>query len=57
MKFIVFSINRTFGTKFLFDSYDCISTELIARILKASNENFYPGYSQLCGLKELKTLL
>mgnify|MGYP003348156865 CR=1 FL=1 len=50
-------INKKFKTKFLFDKVDCISTELVARILKEINEKFYVNETQLCGLKELKSLL
>lgn len=57
LKILVLVINRQFETKFLFNEYNSTSTEIIARILKAANENLYPGYAQLCGLKELKTLL
>ena len=57
LKLLLLIINREFETKFLFDEYDAISTEVVARILKAANEDLYPGYSQLCGLRELKTLL
>jgi len=57
LKLLLLMVNREFETKFLFDEYNAISTEIIVRILKAANEDLYPGYSQLCGLKELKALL
>lgn len=57
LKFFVFLINKNFKTKLFFDKFDCISTELMARILKETNENFYTYPSQLCGLNELNSLL
>jgi hypothetical protein len=57
LKFFVFLINKNFKTKLFFNKFDCISTELIGRILKETNENFYVNAPQLCGLNELNSLL
>lgn len=57
LKLIMLLINRKFKTKLLYNEYNSTSTEIIARILKATNENYYINDPQLCGLKELKALL
>jgi len=57
LKLIMLLINRKFKTKLLYKEYNSTSAEIIARILKATNENYYINDPQLCGLKELKALL